>query len=84
MADLPNGKVCVASYHMWRLYPTRITTRYIVGWVACLADSERVFVYLALLRGVALGVCVSTVRQENLTKLILHHLLNLYSEKLTF
>ena len=27
MADLPNGKVCVASYHMWRLYPTRITTR---------------------------------------------------------
>ena len=28
MADLPNGKVCVASYHMWRLYPTRITTRY--------------------------------------------------------
>ena len=31
MADLPNGKVCVASYHMWRLYPTRITTRYIFG-----------------------------------------------------
>ena len=28
MADLPNGKVCVASYHMWRLYPTRITTRF--------------------------------------------------------
>ena len=27
MADLPNGKVCVASYHMLRLYPTRITTR---------------------------------------------------------
>ena len=24
----PNGKVCVASYHMWRLYPTRITTRF--------------------------------------------------------
>ena len=28
MADLPNGKLCVASYHMWRLYPTRITTRF--------------------------------------------------------
>ena len=26
--DLPNGKLCVVSYHMWRLYPTRITTRY--------------------------------------------------------
>ena len=25
--DLPNGKLCVASYHMWRLYPTWITTR---------------------------------------------------------
>ena len=22
-----NGKLCVASYHMWRLYPARITTR---------------------------------------------------------
>ena len=30
MADLPNGKVCVASYHMWRLYPTRITTRFVL------------------------------------------------------
>ena len=28
--DLPNGKLCVVSYHMWRLYPTRITTRF--GW----------------------------------------------------
>ena len=25
--NTPNGKLCVASYHMWRLYPTRITTR---------------------------------------------------------
>ena len=31
MADLPNGKLCVASYHMWRLYPTRITTRSTFG-----------------------------------------------------
>ena len=23
-----NGKLCVASYHMWRLYPARITTRF--------------------------------------------------------
>ena len=22
-----NGKLSVGSYHMWRLYPTRITTR---------------------------------------------------------
>ena len=27
LPDLPNGKLCVVSYHMWRLYPTRITTR---------------------------------------------------------
>ena len=25
-----NGKLCVASYHMWRLYPARITTRLII------------------------------------------------------
>ena len=23
-----NGKLCVGSYHMWRLYPARITTRF--------------------------------------------------------
>ena len=24
-----NGKLCLASYHMWRLYPARITTRFV-------------------------------------------------------
>ena len=27
---LPNGKLCVVSYHMWRLYPTWITTRWLI------------------------------------------------------
>ena len=29
-----NGKLSVGSYHMWRLYPTRITTRF-----GCLSSS---------------------------------------------
>ena len=29
---LPNGKLCVVSYHMWRLYPTWITTRFVNCW----------------------------------------------------
>ena len=32
-----NGKLCVASYHMWRLYPTQITTR-----LACVAQPREV------------------------------------------
>ena len=36
---LTNGKLCVVSYHMWRLYPTRITTRSSIeeGWCRSVA-----------------------------------------------
>ena len=28
----PKIEICLASYHMWRLYPTRITTRWYFEW----------------------------------------------------
>ena len=67
MADLPNGKLCVASYHMWRLYPTRITTRWNI------AGSFRVRLFIDFGCPPVLGErsgCFITVRNSSCGKVM--------------